>query len=265
MTYLPGRKSSDERRLKFRRRDDIDLQRLKMSYELLEELHRQMRESHIEMILNLAIAAEYKDNDTGSHILRISDYATELGKAVGLSGSERELLRFASPMHDIGKIGIPDHILQKPGRLSPEEWQIMKTHTVIGSRIFQNSKAPLLKAISEICLSHHEKYDGSGYPRGLKGESIPAFGRIVAIADVFDAVVSKRCYKDASSFEEGCDCIESLSGTHLDPCLVRVFKSCRAAMRQVYEANLAIAGYIDEFVERDFMGGSFDQAPPENS
>lgn len=263
MAYLPGRKGPEEKRLSVRRQDDIDLEKLKRSYELLEEVHRQMRESHIEMILNLAIAAEYKDPDTGNHILRISDYATELGKAVGLNETDAELLRFASPMHDIGKIGIPDSILQKPGKLTPEEWEVMKTHTLIGSRIFQNSNSPLLKAISEISLSHHEKYDGSGYPNGLKGGSIPIFGRIVAIVDVFDAIVSKRCYKDASSFEEGFAYIESLGGSHLDPDLVKVFKSCGAAIRQVYDANQAIAGYINEFAGQDFMKDLLDEVPPE--
>ncbi|MCG3175751.1 MAG: hypothetical protein MOGMAGMI_00684 [Candidatus Omnitrophica bacterium] len=260
MAYLPGRKGPEEKRLSVRRRDDIDLQKLKRSHELLEDLHRQMRESHIEMILNLATAAEYKDPDTGNHILRISDYATELGKAAGLSEQDVDLLRFASPMHDIGKIGIPDSILQKPGKLTPEEWEVMKTHTVIGSRIFQNSRSPLLRSISQISLTHHEKYDGSGYPNGLKGEEIPIFGRIVAVVDVFDAIVSKRCYKEASSFDEGFAYIESLAGTHLDPHLIKVFRGCGGAIRQVYDANQAIAGYIKEFAEQDLV--ELDEEPP---
>src|SRR5206468_887188 len=125
-----------------------------------------------------------------------------------------EILRYASPMHDIGKLGIPDRILQKPDKLTPEEWEIMKQHTVIGARIFKNSKSPLLRAASEIDLSHHEQYDGRGYPQGLKGEEIPLFGRIVTMVDIFDAVVSKRCYKSASSFQEGMDYIKKLSGTY---------------------------------------------------
>jgi len=183
------------------KKGDIDLSKLKKAYESLEEVHKEIRESQIELILNLAIAAEYKDPDTGNHILRISDYSTELGRSVGLSGEDLELIRYASPMHDIGKIGIPDRILQKPSKLDPDEWDIMKQHTVIGWRMFHNSSSPLLKAVAQIAVSHHERFDGTGYPHGTKGNDIPVFGRIIAIVDIFDALVSKRCYKDQWSFE----------------------------------------------------------------
>ena len=257
MAYLPGkkvRKPKQSRRPQAERgprreesRLDIDLEKLKKAYEDLEEAHRQIRESHIEMILNLAIAAEYKDPDTGNHILRISDYATEVARALGLPEEEIEILRYSSPMHDIGKIGIPDRILQKPGKLNPEEWEIMKQHTVIGARMFQSSKSPLLKAAANIAVSHHERFDGTGYPHGLKGKDIPLFGRIVAMVDVFDAVVSKRCYKSASSFQEGMNYIKELAGTHLDPDLVETFVKLEGKIHDIYDANTTIQQFVNEF------------------
>lgn len=260
MAYLSGRKPKKVRdeeleesssKSKKERPHDIDIEKLHKTYAALEEAHREMREMHIEMMLNLAIAAEYKDPDTGNHILRISDYATEVAKALALPHDEIEILRYASPMHDIGKIGIPDNILQKPGKLTPEEWVIMKTHTQIGARMFQSSKSPLLKAAADIAISHHEKYDGSGYPKGLKGEAIPLFGRIVALVDVFDAITSKRCYKEKSSFEEGFKYIRSLAGNHLDPKLVEVFGQIEPKIRHIHTANSSIQSFLEEFNKED--------------
>lgn len=196
------------------------------------------------MILKLAIAAEYKDPDTGNHILRISDYATELAKAIELPEEEIEVLRYASPMHDMGKIGIPDRILQKPGKLTPEEWEIMKQHTMIGSRMFKSSKSVLLHTAGIIAETHHEKFDGSGYPAGLKGEDIPLVGRIVAVVDVFDAIVSKRCYKEKWPFEKGIEFIQTLGNNHLDPRLVEVFGKIEKEVKKVFDANLAIENFI---------------------
>ena len=257
MAYIPGRNKKREEgdpspedkgwKEPLLRSDDLDIQKLKTAYDSLESAHREIRESHIEMIMNLAIAAEYKDPDTGNHILRISDYSNELAKLLGLSDDEREILRYASPMHDIGKIGIPDRILQKPGKLTPEEWEIMKQHTEIGWRMFCNSKSPLLRAVADIALSHHERFDGSGYPHGKKGNEIPLFGRIVAIADIFDAVVSERCYKKEWSFTEGIEYIRSLAGTHLDPELVSVFVQNKKQVGDIYDANVTIQKYINEF------------------
>ncbi len=227
--------------------DDLDVQKLKHAYEALENAHKEIRESHIEMIMNLAIAAEYKDPDTGNHILRVSDYCTELAKSLGLSADDIEIIRYASPMHDIGKIGIPDSILQKPGKLDPQEWEVMKQHTTIGWRMFSVTKSPLLKAVADIALSHHEKFDGSGYPLGKKGNEIPLFGRIAAIADIFDAVVSERCYKKEWSFKEGIEYIQSLAGTHLDPELVLVFIQNKKQIGDIYDANITIQKYIHEF------------------
>ncbi len=258
--YIPGRKSQKEREKKEddRRRGsrethatkakpgDIDLLKLQRAYEDLEEAHRQLRESHVEMIYKLAIAAEYKDSDTGNHILRISDYSTALAEALKLSDDEVANIRYASPMHDIGKIGIPDRILQKPGKLDAQEWTIMKTHTVIGARMFQGSSSPLLAVASEIALTHHEKFDGSGYPNGQKGEEIPLAGRIVALVDVFDAITTKRCYKDKWPYEEGIAYIKTLSGTHMDPKLVELFAKNEKRIYEIYNANLKIQEFLDE-------------------
>ncbi len=257
MAYIPGRKSrkAKEESRKEKEQDkiidsrpgDIDLLKLKKAYADLEETHRQIRESHIEMILKLAIAAEYKDPDTGNHILRISDYATEIARAIDMTEDQVELLRYASPMHDIGKIGIPDRILQKPGKLTSEEWEIMKQHTLIGERMFQSSKSPLLTAAGQIAITHHEKFDGSGYSYGIKGEAIPIFGRIVAMVDVFDAIVSKRCYKEKWTFEEGFDYIQTLGGNHLDLELVKIFRKIEKKVRRIYEANQTIESFVEGF------------------
>jgi len=259
MVYIPGRgrHKRDENpkgaqykdKPKPERPSDIDLIKLKKAYEDLEKAHHEIREFHIEMIFNLAIAAEYKDSDTGNHILRISDYSAELAKVIGIPEEQIEILKYASPMHDIGKIGVPDMILKKPGKLTAEEWEIMKQHTVIGCRMFQKSSSPLLKAVSQIALTHHEHFDGKGYPYGTKGKNIPLFGRIVAVVDIFDAVVSERCYKDAWSFETGAEYIRSLAGTHLDPELVAAFTKIEDRIRHIYDANITIQHYIKEFTE----------------
>ncbi len=260
MPYIPGRKKQKKREEAeprephrpgptFRDRPaDLDVLKIKSAYAELEAAHRQIRESTIEMILNLAIAAEYKDPDTGNHILRISDYSTEIARSLGLPADEIEILRYASPMHDIGKIGIPDNILQKPGKLTPEEWEVMKTHTLIGARIVGHgkSKSMLLNAAAEIALCHHEHYDGSGYPQGLRGDKIPLFARIVALADVFDATASERCYKKKWPVEEALKYIRSMAGTHLDPHLVRVFATIEDKIQRIYKANTSIEEFIRE-------------------
>lgn len=175
------------------------------------------------VIQKLGLAAEYKDNETGLHIIRMSHYSQILGDAYGLSKAESELLYNAAPMHDIGKIGIPDNILSKPGKLTSSEWQTMQTHPTIGAKIIGDHDVPLLQAARIIALNHHERWDGSGYPSGLAGENIPLFGRIVAIADVFDALTSDRPYKKAWSIEETKQKLAQESGKHFDPKLVSLF------------------------------------------
>jgi len=193
-----------------------------------EELHRafqKIKAASLETIYRLARAAEYKDEDTGAHILRMSHYAAGVALKLGLSDAEAESILYASPMHDVGKIGIPDRILLKQGRLDPEEWAVMKQHTVIGGRILSGSKAEFIKLAEVIALTHHEKWDGSGYPNGLKGEKIPIAGRITAIADVFDALTSKRPYKEPFSLEKSFKIIREGRETHFDPAVVDAFFS----------------------------------------
>jgi len=185
------------------------------------ELHN----TQMEIIRRLGLAAEYKDNETGLHIIRMSKMCQAIGVKAGREGMDTDILLNASPMHDIGKIGIPDRILQKPGKLDPEEWKIMKTHTSIGAQMLDGHSSALLIMAREIALTHHEKWDGSGYPNCLKGEEIPLPGRICAIADVFDALTSVRPYKKAWSIEDSVAEIKKGKGTLFDPELVDVFMS----------------------------------------
>ena len=257
MAYFSGRRpkkhSSRSEESAPDRPGDIDLLKLKNAYAELAEANREIRETTIEMMMRMAVAAEYKDADTGSHLVRIADYATEVARALGLPEDEVDLIRHASPMHDIGKIGIPDRILQKPGKLTPEEWEIMKTHPLIGGRIFGNgeSKSALVTAAAQVALGHHEKYDGTGYPYGLKGNKIPLIARIVALVDVFDATLSERAYKKKWSIEDALAHIQSLSGTHLDPELVRVFVTIEPRIREIYNANVSLDGFLREIRDEE--------------
>jgi putative two-component system response regulator len=192
--------------------------------EKVRERTRELRETQLEIIRRLGRAAEYRDNVTGMHVVRMSHYCARLGRAVGLSASECEMLLHASPMHDIGKIGIPDRVLLKEGRLSPEEWEIMRTHAEIGAKLLEGSNSPIMHMAADIARTHHEKWDGTGYPNRLKGEDIPLAGRIVALCDVFDALTSERPYKKAWKLEDVMDELDRLSGSHFDPRLVVAFK-----------------------------------------
>jgi putative two-component system response regulator len=177
----------------------------------------------MEIIHRLGHAAEYKDNETGNHIIRMSLYTRILASRTGMSETDREMVTRAAPMHDIGKIGIPDRILLKPGPLTPEEWAIMRSHAEIGADLLAGSASPMIQLAQSIALSHHERWDGTGYPRGLKGEEIPLAGRIVAIADVFDALTSERPYKRAWPVEDAVAEMRRGAGHHFDPELVELF------------------------------------------
>ena len=189
----------------------------------VRERTRELRETRLEIIQRLGVAAEYKDKETGEHIMRMSSFCRLIAKATGMSDEEAELIYNASPMHDVGKIGIPDRILLKPGKLDADEWEIMKTHTTIGAKIIGDHPSELLQSARIIALTHHEKWDGSGYPFAKKGEEIHPYGRISALADVFDALTSKRPYKEAWSFEEAVDEIIKGKGTHFDPFYLDAF------------------------------------------
>jgi len=176
-----------------------------------------------EAILVLSRAAEFRDNETGAHLLRMSSYCRIIATHLGLPPEEVDLIFTAAPMHDIGKIGIPDQVLLKPGALSPEERDIMTTHAVIGWQILRNNQSPLLQMAALIALSHHEKWDGTGYPNRLSGTDIPLAGRITAVADVFDALSSVRPYKQAWPMDKALDFIRGNRGTHFDPACVDAF------------------------------------------
>jgi len=183
----------------------------------------ELRASRLAIVQRLGLAAEYKDNETGLHVIRMSHYARLLGIAAGFDEQEAEDLFISAPMHDIGKIGIPDNILQKPGRLTPEEYLIMQNHPTIGAHIIGQHEAGMLAMAHDVALSHHEKWDGSGYPNRLVGEEIPIAARIVAVADVFDALTSVRPYKAAWKLEDACAWMKDQRGAHFEPRLVDLF------------------------------------------
>ncbi len=203
-------------------------------------------ETRLQVIQRLGLAAEYKDNETGLHVIRMSHYAQILARAAGWTEDMVQDLLHAAPMHDVGKIGIPDHILRKPGKFDDAEWEIMKTHVEIGVRIIGEHETGLLAVARRIAQGHHEKWDGSGYPAGLCGTQIPVEARMVAIADVFDALTTERPYKKAWSVDDACALLTEQKGKHFDPHLVDLFLARlpeilevkeRWAERSPYEAH----------------------------
>jgi putative two-component system response regulator len=186
---------------------------------------RELQAAQLEIILLLGRAAEFKDYTTGNHIIRMSHYCRLLGLAIGMGPAAVDILFHAAPMHDVGKIGIPDEILLKQGKLDPDEWKIMQRHAEIGAQILGHHEDELLAMAQVVALTHHEKWNGSGYPQGLKGEAIPLVGRIVAVADVFDALTSRRPYKIAWTVDQAITYIEDGAGAHFDPALIDPFKS----------------------------------------
>lgn len=176
-----------------------------------------------EAILRLAKAGEYRDEETGNHVIRMAKYSRFIAEQLGMNVEQCDDIEYAAPMHDIGKIGIPDGVLLKPGKLDPREWEVMQSHTTIGYSILSNSESRYMQMGAVIALYHHERFDGKGYPNGLHGEDIPLYARIVAVADVFDALVSVRPYKPAWEMQEAVDYIKQQSGTHLDPKCVDAF------------------------------------------
>ncbi|WP_019939614.1 two-component system response regulator [Bordetella sp. FB-8] len=195
----------------------------------------ELRETRLQIVQRLGRAAEYKDNETGMHVIRMSHYAQRLALRAGLSAAWADDLLNAAPMHDVGKIGIPDAVLRKPGPLDIEEWTVMRRHPEIGAEIIGEHPSGILRMAHTIALAHHEKWDGSGYPRGLKGELIPLEARIVAIADVFDALTSRRPYKEAWSMMQALEYIQTQAGRHFDPALVAHFATLAPELPQIQE------------------------------
>ncbi len=212
--YVPGL-------LRSRIRTHIALFRQQLVLEqLVEERTRELVETRLEIIRRLGRAAEYRDNETGMHVLRMSHISRTIALASGMSNERAELLLQASPMHDIGKLGVPDRILLKPSKLDPEEWAAMQNHTTIGAAIIGDHKSELMVVAKQVALYHHERWDGNGYPEGLAGEAIPLEARVVALADVFDALLSVRPYKRAWPVPEAVQYFQEQIGRHFEPRLV---------------------------------------------
>ena len=222
------------------------MKKIPLVYEKLKAAYRELKESHIEMIFRMALLAEFRDTDTGTHLVRLSDYSSLIAESMGLSKKEIILVRYASPMHDIGKIMIPDAILKKKGELTLEERAVVHQHPLVGYEIFKNSKSPLMQVCGEIALTHHERFDGTGYPGELKGEEIPLFGRIVAVADCFDAYASERSYKEAFSFDHSVEMIMKRAGTHFDPQVVMAFMKYKDKIKTIWQANKDIHDFIED-------------------
>ena len=222
--YVP--KPFQQEEICSRVRTHLELRGLQKNLEeMVKTRTQQLNDSRMEIVGRLGKAAEYKDNETGMHVIRMSRFSELLARELGKDEAYCELILNASPMHDIGKIGIPDRVLLKPGKLDHDEWKIMQSHTTMGAEILSGGESEIMKLSEVIALTHQEKWDGSGYPQGLKGEEIPLEARIVAIADVFDALTSIRPYKKAWTVEDAMNLIESESGKHFDPKLVPLFKN----------------------------------------
>lgn len=225
-------------------RTHLELNRLNHHLEeLVVERTNQLLSSHRETIVTMTRAASFKDESTGCHIARISFYCTEISKELGMDAEFTDLIRYASPMHDIGKMAIPDAILHKPGGFEPEEWRIMQTHCEVGAKMLSGNNSPYLVMGAEIAAAHHENWDGSGYPYELKDNEIPLAARIVQICDIYDALRSPRAYKGALSHERSVEIIttgdQRTLPSHFDPAVLNIFKRCNERFREIFELNIA--------------------------
>lgn len=199
----------------------------------VERATREVIEREEETIQRLMRAAEFRDNETGNHILRMGQYAALVGRDLGMSAPDQRMLLLGTPMHDIGKVSTPDRILLKPGPLTAEEWVIMRDHAFAGYSMLEGSSSRILQVAAEIALRHHERWDGGGYPGGLRGEAIPIFARVAAVADVFDALISVRPYKPAWSLDDAFAEIERCMDAHFDPAVARVFLGARSDVLEI--------------------------------
>ncbi len=203
----------------------------------VRERTEEVRETQLEVIRRLGRAAEFRDDDTGEHIYRMSHYSGALARAVGFTDEEAEHLLIAAPMHDVGKIGIPDRVLLKPGKLEEDEWDVMRAHTIMGAQMLAGSNSSAIQLARQIALEHHERWDGRGYPHNLKGTEICVEARICTIADVFDALTSRRPYKDPWTFDDALQEIENCSGTMFDPDLAAAFVKMEHQLREIQKSS----------------------------
>lgn len=194
-----------------------------------------VHEREHELLFRMSRAAEFRDPETGAHIQRMAHYSFLIARRLGLPVEDQQLILQAAPMHDVGKIGIPDYILLKPANLSPEEFAVMKTHSILGFELLKGSESQILQVAASVAISHHEKFDGSGYPYGVAGEAIPLVGRIVAVADVFDALASERPYKRAWPVEKARGYVSENAGRHFDPACVEAFLACWDDVLDIHE------------------------------
>lgn len=208
----------------------------RMLEERVRERTADLESMHLEVVERLARAAEYRDDDTGQHAKRVGDTAAMIAMEMGMKSEEVETLRLAASLHDLGKIGISDTILLKPGRLTSEEFELMKTHTTIGAKVLAGSACRFLTMAETIALTHHERWDGSGYPNGIRGEEIPLVGRIVAVADVYDALVSERPYKVSMDHDAAVEEIVRGAGTQFDPTVAAAFRRVAVSAAEFAEA-----------------------------
>ncbi|GJL61418.1 MAG: hypothetical protein NPIRA04_00720 [Nitrospirales bacterium] len=211
---------------------------LKKSYDAEQRKNHELEQAYAETIVRLSLASRYKDEETGGHIERLSHYSKTMALCIGWSDEAAQQLFAAAPMHDVGKIGIPDAVLGKQGPLEEEEWDMIKTHPTLGASLLAGSSSPLLKMAREVAITHHERWDGSGYPYGLKGEQIPLTGRIVMLGDQYDALRSKRPYKPSFSHKKACDLIlhgnERTKPAHFDPQLLSAFREIHHEFDGIY-------------------------------
>ena len=219
--------------LTLRRQHVVLEDRRRLLEHMVEDATREVREREKETLLRLARAGEFRDEETGYHLIRMSRYSRLIANAIGLDADEAETVELAAPLHDIGKIGIPDHILLKADKLDGAEWEVMRRHPVIGHEILKGSASKYVRMGALIALGHHEKYDGSGYPNGLVGDHIPLCARIVAVADVYDALTSVRPYKNAWGSEQAFEYVTGQAGRHFDPRMVEAFSGMKKQVLQV--------------------------------